>query len=560
MIQNLRIKNYALIENLDIDFHDGFSAITGETGAGKSIIMGALGLLLGGRSDVKSIKPGCKSCVIEATFNLSGFSVSSFFDDNDLDFDGTECIMRRELSATGKSRSFINDTPVNVSLLKELGNLLVDIHSQHQNLLLNDRLFQLSILDTVANNGDIATKYQGIYAQLQEAERRLREFEDRILRQRDNNDYLNFQLNELSQAQLKEGELEELEEESQLLNHAEFIKEKLYRTHTLLTNEDKGIVTKLSECVRHLQELSDVFPKTAPLAERLDSCAIELDDIGQDISSQLEKIQFDPERNAYVNERLDLLNSLLNKYHKSDIKDLIEMTARLRNEVQSLADSDETLKEMRQRRDNLQKEALSLATTLSESRRSVTHTVEKQIITRLQGLGMPSISFRIDIQQNTAQLSPTGIDTVTFLFSANKDMPLQDMAHIASGGEIARVMLSLKALLSANRQMRTLIFDEIDTGVSGRTASQMARTMQDIAHKGNQVISITHLPQIASAGQHHYLVFKEEDAQGTHTNIRELDYPERIQEIAHMLSGAEITPAAVSNAQSLLKSSGHENP
>lgn len=551
MLESLHIKNYALIESLDINFHKGFSIITGETGAGKSIILGALGMLLGERADAKSIKPGASHCIIEAIFDLSVFEITNFFSENGLDFDGKECIIRRELSNSGKSRAFINDTPVSVGALRDLGSQLVDIHSQHQNLLLNEKKFQLNILDTVAGNQDLAARYRSIFITFQETARKLELFEENLKQKQDNNDYVAFQLKELEGAKLNSGEQQELEEEAQMLNNAGEIKDCIFRAKNLLSDEETGITKKISECARILQNLSNIYPKITQLSERLDSCAIELEDIEQELSEHCENITFDPERQTFVNERLDILNSLENKFHKKSVEELITLTKDLQNEIELLADSSSILEKLLTEKKELEKEANSLAQQLSTTRLNVIGKVEEYIQERLRSLGIPNIRFVIHLEKEQKP-SLNGIDNVTFLFSANKDMPLQDIATVGSGGEIARVMLSLKALLSRNKQMRTLIFDEIDTGVSGRIAEKMALMMKEISNNGNQVISITHLPQIAAIGEHHYLVYKEDFNGKTTTKIRLLSPEERVTEIAHMLSGATLTKAAVSNAKALL--------
>ena len=540
-----------MIESLDIDFHEGFSVITGETGAGKSIILGALSLLLGERADIKSIKPGTNRCIIEATYNISASNLKGFFDEYNIDYDEQECIIRRELSNTGKSRAFINDSPVAVSTLKLLGESLVDIHSQHQNLLLNDRKFQLKILDTQADNTAVYEKYSQAYHTLQEISNKLESFENNLQSKKNNNDYLLFQLQEIDTVQLQEGEQEKLEAEEKIQDNAENIKEALFQSSQLLNEEERSILSQLHRCIHYMESLSSTFPKTISLAERLDSCSIELDDIQNEISDHLEKISFDPKRQAYVHERLNLIYTLENKYHKENITELLSMAESIREEIQMFEDSDETIREMREEKERCYSQALSLAEELSGRRMSVIPQIEKDICSRLSSLGMPNVRFEVQLEKQET-LTPSGMDSITFLFSANKDMPLLDLSGIASGGEIARVMLSLKALLSQRERLQTLIFDEIDTGVSGRIAEKMAYAMKDISNNGNQVISITHLPQIAAKGDYHYLVYKDDSGNATLSHIKLLDKQERINEIAHMLSGSQITDAAISNAQDLI--------
>ena len=551
MLRHLFIKNYALIESLDIDFHRGFSVITGETGAGKSIILGALSLLLGERADTKAIKPGTSKCIIEASYDTSVLDLKSFFEENELEYDASECIIRRELYDTGKTRAFINDTPVAVSVLKALGVHLLDIHSQHQNLLLNNRDFQFKVLDTVAGNKDISDAYSVVYKEYQETAKKLADFENSLQSQKSNNEFRIFQLRQIDEANLKPAEQEELEEESKILNNTGEIKEALFKVEQLMSEEENGILERLSNCSSLLNSLSDIFPRVSSLSERLNSCSIELDDIQKDISHFLYQVNFDPERQIYVNERLDSIIALENKYHKGSIQELLDYAEVLRNEIGMFIDSDETLKKMSEEKKALYEKAYSLAQSLSASRKEAIKKVENNIKEHLALLGMPNIRFEVQ-HERQEQLSKNGIDVIRFLFSANKDMPLQDMASIASGGEIARFMLSLKAILSSGVPKQTLIFDEIDTGVSGRIAEKMALTMKSISDNGHQVISITHLPQIAAKGDFHYLVYKEDSKKATLTHIKQLQQEERIQEIAHMLSGSNITESAVSNARDLL--------
>lgn len=553
MLCHLYIKNYALIESLDIDFHKGFSVITGETGAGKSIILGALSLLLGERADIKAIKPGEGKCIIEAVYDISQFSLKKFFDENELEYQADECIIRRELSGTGKTRAFINDTPVSVTTLKALGNQLVDIHSQHQNLLLNDKKFQLKILDTVAHDEKLLSSYTEAYNQYPRARHELEHFETSLQQKRDKNDYQIFQLQEIDKAQLRSGEQEELEEEAKILDNAGEIKEALYKTDSMLSDETNGIVSRLNNCVNLLESLSKIYGKASSLAERLNTCAIEADDIRTEISQLLYHVNFDPERQTYVNDRLDLINALEDKYHKANIQELLDFAESLRHDIEINADSDETLRHLREQRDDCHRRAFDLAGKVSSARQSVIDKVEKEVIDNLTDLGMPKIRFKIQ-HDRQEELGSTGIDVVTFLFSANSSMPLQNLASTASGGEIARVMLSLKAILASSSQMRTIIFDEIDTGVSGCIAERMAVVMKNISNNNNQVISITHLPQIAAKGDYHYLVYKQDDGIVSLTNIKELNQEERVNEIAHMLSGADTTEAAINNAQALLDS------
>ena len=553
MLQSLHIQNYALIENLDITFYPGFSVITGETGAGKSIILGALGLILGQRTDVKAIKQGAKRCVVEAVFDLSHFGLESFFENNGLDFDG-ECIVRREMTDSGKSRAFVNDTPVAAVLLKELSPYLIDIHSQHQNLLINQATFQLNVLDTVADNAELLRAYFNAYHIWKDADSALHDFQERLAREQSEFDFLSFQLHELSDARLQADEQQTLEEESLILENAETIKSELYTADAALSAEDSGTVARLHEALRHLSNLATVFPDTKALHERLDSAIIEIEDIAQEIASLQENFSFDPQRLDAVTDRLNLIYSLQKKYRVNTVSELIEKAQALQQQLDGLENSEETLAQLRQESQRALSAATQAAARLTETRQKAARRVESEMQERLRLLNMPNIRFEVALSA-APQLQESGADQVQFLFSANKNTPLQDLSLIASGGEIARVMLSLKAMLADSTSQSTVIFDEIDTGVSGQTAEQMARMMKAMSHNGRQVISITHLPQIAAHGEHHYKVYKEDYAETTATHIRQLSPDERVTEIAQLLSGTQLTEAALNNARELLANS-----
>ena len=553
MLQSLHIQNYALIENLDITFYPGFSVITGETGAGKSIILGALGLILGQRTDVKAIKQGAKRCVVEAVFDLSHFGLESFFENNGLDFDG-ECIVRREMTDSGKSRAFVNDTPVAAVLLKELSPYLIDIHSQHQNLLINQATFQLNVLDTVADNAELLRAYFNAYHIWKDADSALHDFQERLAREQSEFDFLSFQLHELSDARLQADEQQTLEEESLILENAETIKSELYTADAALSAEDSGTVARLHEALRHLSNLATVFPDTKALHERLDSAIIEIEDIAQEIASLQENFSFDPQRLDAVTDRLNLIYSLQKKYRVNTVSELIEKAQALQQQLDGLENSEETLAQLRQESQRALSAATQAAARLTETRQKAARRVESEMQERLRLLNMPNIRFEVALSA-APQLQESGADQVQFLFSANKNTPLQDLSLIASGGEIARVMLSLKAMLADSTSQSTVIFDEIDTGVSGQTAEQMARMMKAMSHNGRQVISITHLPQIAAHGEHHYKVYKEDHAETTATHIRQLSPDERVTEIAQLLSGTQLTEAALNNARELLANS-----
>ena len=551
MLKHLYIKNFALIDLLDISLHPGFSVITGETGAGKSIILGAIGLLLGQRADAKTLKQGADKCVIEAHFDLSRYSMADFFSDNDIEYDAEDCIIRRELTAAGKSRAFINDTPVQLSMLKELGEKLVDVHSQHQNLLLNKQDFQLSVVDIIAADEKELADYQQTYADYQAAERELQAMEDDIERNRQNIDFLQFQYDELHQANLTEGEQAELEQKSDTMTHSEDIKTALYTADHALQADGTGIVEELRTAVGALRSIGHVLPDATELTQRMDSCYIELKDIAQEISSQLERIDFNPAELDAVNNRLDRLYDLEKKHHVESVEELIALRDDLKTKLSNIEESDEALAAIRQRLTQLRDTCQKQADTLSRQRTKAAKQIEKEMQQRLVPLGMPNVRFQIAVSQES--FGRNGQDKIAFLFSANTSTPLQPVAQVASGGEIARVMLALKAMISGAVKLPTIIFDEIDTGVSGKIAEKMAEIMQEMGQHERQVISITHLPQIAALGAAHYRVSKEETPQGTISRMVELSQEERIREIAQMLSGSDVSEAAIQNAKQLLK-------
>ena len=552
MLTHLHIENYALIEQLDLELHDGFSVITGETGAGKSILLGAIGLILGNRADSKSIKTGAARCVVEATFNLNGYDCTDFFTENDLEYDASECIIRRELTSTGKSRAFINDTPVQLTLLKTLGDRLIDIHSQHQNLLLSQANFQLSVLDTIAENAPLLQQYQTEYS----AYRQLCDDYDQAVNQaqqsHDDEEYLRFQLQQLTDAKLQDGEQADLEAEQEILEHAEEIKQALYSAGEALqtTTDGNDALSLMRSAMQSLEHITSVMPVADDLLQRLQSCNIELQDIADEIASQSDSVEYNPERLSFVSERLGTIYSLQKKHHLSSVAELLELQASLEQKLNLITNSDELLAELQKKRDAKRAEAAAIADKLHKKRTDAAKTLQKQISTILQSLGMPNVQFQVDMQ--TGELNSAGIDTATFLFSANKNVPPQPLSKIASGGEIARLMLSLKFILASKQNLPTIIFDEIDTGVSGVIAEKMAHIMSDMASYGRQVISITHLPQIAAIGQHHFKVYKDDTTDSTLSHIIPLTPEQRIEEIAHMLSGANLTEAALQNAKALL--------
>lgn len=553
MLKSLFIQNYALIDTLDIHFERGFSVITGETGAGKSIILGAIGLLLGQRADSKAIKNGASKCIIEAVFDIGTYGMDDFFSRNDLEYDQNECIVRREITASGKSRAFINDTPVSVGLLKELGEMLIDVHSQHQNLLLNKENFQLKVIDILAGDKEELSVYQSLYSAYKQADKELNEAIKKAEEAKAEEDYLRFQLQQLDEFAPQPGEQEELEQEAEMLAHAEEIKQTLFNAGASLDN-DSGVLTALKESMHLLEHINKVYPEAGELGERMSSCYIELKDLSDELSTQVERIDFNPERLHLVNERLNELYALEQKFHVNSPEALIELATDYSKKLESIEHSEEHITELQEKRDKAEKAMKAQAGILTSLRTKAASMTEKQMEERLAPLGIPNVRFKVELSaKETADES--GMDRINFLFSANKNGTLQSVSQVASGGEIARVMLSLKAMISGAVKLPTIIFDEIDTGVSGHIAEKMAHIMQEMGALERQVISITHLPQIAAAGRIHYKVYKEDDVNGTTSHIIRLNDAQRIEEIAHMLSGTSLTDAAINNAKELINHS-----
>ena len=551
MLKQLYIKNFTLIDELNIQMHPGFSVITGETGAGKSIILGAIGLLLGNRADSKSIKAGRDRCVIEAHFDLSKYDMQQFFTDNDIDEDLSDTIIRRELTAAGKSRAFINDTPVSLTKMRELGEQLVDIHSQHQNLLLQKEDFQLNVVDIIAQDEKQRKNYEAAYNQYKQANQKLNALKAEIEKNRENEDFLRFQFKELDEAQLQNGEQEELEQEYEMLSHSEDIKTALYQADNHLSGDDGNIIERLKQTSEQLANIKDVYPEVTELLERIDSSYIELKDIAQEVNGLTDHVEFDPARLETINERLDKLNSLQQKFHVRDLGELIETYHQLKEQLSHIDHSDEDVEALEQEVTQLLENAQKQAKELTAIRTKAAKKVEEEMKQRLIPLGIPNVRFSISLTEKP--LCHDGGDKVSFLFSANKSTPLQPVTQVASGGEIARVMLSLKAMISGAVKLPTIIFDEIDTGVSGKIAEKMAQIMVEMGNHERQVLSITHLPQTAAMGSHHYKVSKEETDNGTISRMTELSQQERVQEIAQMLSGSDVSEAALANAKELLR-------
>ncbi|WP_195253237.1 DNA repair protein RecN [Hoylesella timonensis] len=550
MLKQLYIQNFTLIDEMNILFHPGFSVITGETGAGKSIILGALGLLKGNRADTKQIRQGEERCIIEAHFDIRQYDLKDFFLENDLDDDPHDCILRREININGKSRAFINDTPASLSVMKDLGERLIDIHSQHQNLLLNKEDFQLHVVDILTKDEDTLRKYQESYQNYKKEQTVLEEMIAKVSKDQENEDYLRFQLQELSDAALSEGEQEVLEQEISTLEHAEEIKSALYLSQNLISNESNGIIETLNQVSQQLQKIEQIYTPVQEISQRMESCYIEMKDLLQEITAQGEQVSYNPQQLEQSQARLDTINSLEHKYHVASIAELIAYQQKIQEQINLLDHSDEEIQKQKDIVAKLLDNCTQQAERLTTIRKKAAKTIESEMKARLVPLGIPKINFKVDIKPK--ELSPNGKDSVSFLFSANTNSPLSPVSQVASGGEIARVMLSLKAMISGAVKLPTIIFDEIDTGVSGSVAEKMAHIMDEMGNNHRQVISITHLPQIAALGKNHYKVSKTETLNGTISNMTPLNEQQRIEEIAQMLSGSNITKAALANARELL--------
>lgn len=550
MLKQLHIQNFTLIDELDINFYPGFSVITGETGAGKSIILGAIGLLMGNRADTKLIRTGKEKCLIEAHFDVSKYNLFHFFEENDIDDDATDCIVRREIYSSGKSRAFINDTPVPLATMKELGEQLIDIHSQHQNLLLNQEDFQIQVVDIITQDSKSLAQYQACYQEYKKAAEQLEELKADIAKSQENEEFLRFQYGELAQAQLVEGEQETIEQELATLEHAEEIKTALYQSEQLLSAESVGVIEALRTITQQLDGIKEVYSPIEEVAQRIESCYIELKDIENEIQNKTENIEFDPQQLAKLQERIDLINALEHKFHVESVTELLTQQKLIKKQLEHIDHSDEELQKLQAHVDQLLIECTKKANQLTTIRQNAAQAIEKEMSSRLVPLGIPKIRFKVEITQKP--LGNKGQDGVSFLFSANTNSPLSPISQVASGGEIARVMLSLKAMISGAVKLPTIIFDEIDTGVSGSVAEKMAHIMDEMGKNDRQVISITHLPQIAALGKTHYKVSKSELKDSTVSNMYELNQDQRVQEVAQMLSGSNVTGAALANARELL--------
>ena len=537
-------------------FNGGFSVITGETGAGKSIILGAIGLLKGQRADSKLIKRGSEKCVIEAHFNLSRYGMEKFFNDNDVEYDADDCIVRREITAAGKSRAFVNDTPVPLSVLKELGEQLIDVHSQHQNLLLGKQDFQMEIVDIIADDKDLLDNYRKAYGDYREKQRQLDDLQERLTSNKANADFLLFQYEELDRANLVEGEQETLEAQANQMSHYEDIKTALYQADKAMSAEGTGVTENLRTAINALHSIEGVLPMAGELASRMDADFIDLKDIADELEGQLDKVDFDPKELDSINDRLDRIYSLQKKYHCDTVSQLIEIRDNLKKQLDGIENGDYDLQQVKNEVAKSMKLAIQKADSITKVRKTAAKKIEEEIKQRLVALGMPNIQFTINLE--SSELSADGADKVAYMFSANRNMPMQPVAQVASGGEIARLMLSLKAMVSGAVKLPTIIFDEIDTGVSGKIAEKMADIMCEMGNNERQVISITHLPQIAAKGATHYKVYKEDRGDTTVSTMKLLCGEDRVNEIAQMLSGSDITEAAISNARELLKMKSEE--
>ncbi|WP_080904867.1 DNA repair protein RecN [Parabacteroides sp. Marseille-P3160] len=551
MLKSLLIQNFILIDHLEISFSDGFSVITGETGAGKSIILGALGLVLGQRADQKSIQAGADKCVIEAEFDLSKYNLAPFFQDHELEYDADSCILRRELYSSGKSRGFINDSPAPLTLMRELGSHLIDIHSQHQNLLLADTHFQLNVVDIMAGTSGLFASYKKSYRSWQMLKGQLAGLEERARRSKEEEDYIRFQYEELRETNLTDGEQEALEQELETLTHAEEIKSGLYRITELLDGEEQGAIALIKESLQTMEALGKYYSPSNSFSERLRSAYLDLKDLAAETDVLKEDVEFSPERLNWINERLNTFYSLEQKHRVSSVEELIILRNRYEIQLKEIDSFDESIEEKRKEVQTAYQDLLGQAGNLSRLRRSASEPIRKQLVANLVQLGMPNMRFQVDIHPKS-EPGPDGTDEVAFLFSANKNEPLNAVAQTASGGEISRLMLCVKAMIAGSTALPSIIFDEIDTGVSGDIAHRMGEIMQELG-RNMQVITITHLPQIAAKGKEHFFVYKEDTADRTYTRLRKLTPGERVSEIAAMLSGSELTEASIANAKNLLE-------
>ncbi|MDR2286192.1 MAG: DNA repair protein RecN [Prevotellaceae bacterium] len=548
MLKELNVENYALIDRLNISFSDGMSIITGETGAGKSILLGALSLVLGGRADFNVLKNATRNCIVEGIFRIEGYGLESFLAENDIDYE-QDLIIRRTINPAGKSRAFINDTPVNAAIIKDISHRLLDIHSQHQNLLLSSSKFQLSVIDAVTDFENLKNEYLEYFNQYKAEEKKLEDLLARSAKAKADYDYIKFQFEQLQEANLKADEQNDLEIEIQELSNVEEIKSGYEKLTALLSNEETSVINMLKEAENILTRLSKVHLLSNDLFVRLKNILVEIKDVGEDANHINDSLEVNPERLDVVENRLNVIYNLQQKHRVATISELLDIQDNYGNSLSEIENFDEMIsKTQKSVSDNLVK-IKELSKQISVLRQKTIPEVEKHVSMLLKSLGMPNIVFKVELIYSE-HFSSDGADSVTFLFSANKDMPPKEISKVASGGEMSRLMLALKSLLVKGTNLPTIIFDEIDTGVSGEVADKMGNIIKNLSEKA-QVINITHLPQVASKGDAHYLVYKEDTATATYTKVRKLDNNERILEIAKMLSGSKITDAAIEHAKEL---------
>ena len=549
MIKQLHISNYALIDKLDIGFDDGLTIITGETGAGKSIILGALALILGERADSKAIRDTASKTVVEATFDIGNYPLEQFFKDNDIDWDERECLIRRELSPTGRSRAFINDTPVAVTVLRELSTRLLDIHSQHSNMLLSQPAFQLSILDSIACNGELLARYRDAYQQFRDAAKRLDETQRAMEQLRRNEDYIRFQLEQLQSMQLQPDEDQQLEVLQSKLSNITELKEALRSVENELNSDENGILERLTAVAQRLEEAEQHLNDVEGMATRVRTALIDLKDIAQSAASVMDTLNDDPAELARVDERLNSIYSLQRKHNARDVNELISIQQDYERQLGEIEHNDDIIEELKARVEDSRAQATEIAGQLSSKRRDAAIRFGKELLSLATPLGMKNIAF--DVNFTPTDLTGSGTDDVEFMMAFNKNQRLMPVKDTASGGEISRVMLCIKTITARHIQLPTIIFDEVDTGVSGDTANMIGEMMADIA-KSIQVLAITHLPQVAANGDHHLRVFKFDTDTETLTRVEHLDEQEHVMEIARMLSGKDLNEAAIENAKSLI--------
>ncbi|HRV51852.1 MAG TPA: DNA repair protein RecN [Bacteroidia bacterium] len=549
MLKKLHISNYVLIKNLDVDFTNGLSIITGETGAGKSILLGALGLVLGERADAKTLFDKNKKCIIEAEFDISEYPLQQFFSENEIDYE-TQTIIRREINAEGKSRAFVNDTPVNLSLLKTLSSTLVDVHSQHQTLTVGNSSFQLNVTDALANHSELLLSYRENFNHYRQLQNTLNDLLEKEKQASAEFDFIQFQYEELNNANLKEGETETLEKELEILTHSESILKSVETARHLISEDEQNAVQLIHQSIQQLQQAAKYHTETESILKRLMSCNIELKDIASEMDLIQNNIHFNPERIEIISERLSVINHLLQKHRLKEVSNLLQLKDSLEQKLSGFNSVAEDIERIKKEIATVESTLNKQAATLSENRKEAAKKLTRKILKLLHEVALPDAQFEVSLT-SLQHFSHSGLDAIRFLFSANKGVQPQELSKVASGGEMSRLMLCLKAILAEVTSMPTIIFDEIDTGISGETAFKVGNMIEVLAKK-RQVIAITHLPQMASKGEMHYFVYKQTLGSNTETRVKLLSKEERIQEIAKMLSGEGITEASIENAKDLL--------